>query len=408
MSVELNSTLSLTNTVTLKNRFYKSAMSEQLADDDHNPTESLFKLYETWAEGGSAICVTGNLMIDRTAIAEPKNCVLDEQSDLDKYRQWARQGTKNNTQLWVQLNHPGKQVPSFISSEPVAPSAIPFEGDLGKGFKAPRAMTEFDILKTIQAFATSARLAKECGFNGVQIHSAHGYLVNQFLSPRHNQRDDQWGGNPENRRRFVLEVYKAVRAEVGDDYPVGIKLNSADFLKDGFSEEDSMAVVKVLTDAGINLIEVSGGTYEAAAMMGVGIKEGTKKREAYFLEYAEKVRQVSGTTLAVTGGFRSSKAMSSALSEGATDLIGIARPMTVEPSLPLKAMNDSNYKIEVNIRSTGSAILDQIGMLDLNWYEAQLARLGKGKLPNENLSGWSVLFHTVASIGRFAFKKRRA
>ena len=408
MSVQLSSELRLTESVTIKNRFYKAAMSEQLADDSHNPTESLFKLYETWAEGGAGICVTGNLMVDRSAIAEPKNAVLDEQSDLEKYRHWAKRGSKNNTQLWVQLNHPGKQVPSFISSEPVAPSAIPFEGDLGKGFKTPRAMTEFDILKTIQAFATSARLAKECGFHGVQIHSAHGYLVNQFLSPRHNQRDDQWGGNAENRRRFVLEVYKAIRKEVGDSFPIGIKLNSADFLKDGFSEQDSLAVVQALSEAGINLIEISGGTYEAPAMMGVDIKESTRRREAYFLDYAEKVRKVTHTPLAVTGGFRSAKAMSSALSEGATDFIGVARPMTVEPSLPEKAMNDPEYRIEVSIRSTGSAILDQIAMLDLNWYEAQLARMGKGKKPDKKLSGWSVFFHTIASIGRFAFKKRRA
>ncbi len=408
MSVGLDSTLSLTNTVTLKNRFFKSAMSEQLADDDHNPTESLFTLYETWAKGGAGICVTGNVMVDRSAIAEPKNAVLDEQSDLDKYRRWAKRGTKNNTQLWAQLNHPGKQVPSFISSEPVAPSAIPFGGDLGKGFKTPKAMTEFDILKVIQAFATSARLAKECGFQGVQIHSAHGYLVNQFLSPRHNHRDDQWGGNEENRRRFVLEVYKAIRETVGDSFPIGIKLNSADFLKDGFSEEDSMAVVKALSEAGINLIEVSGGTYEAPAMMGANIKKSTKKREAYFLEYAEKVRQITDTPLVVTGGFRSSKAMSSALTEGATDLIGIARPMAVEPSLPEKAINDPDYKITVKIRSTGSALLDQIAMLELNWYEAQLARMGKGKQPKVNLSGWGVFFHTLGSVGRFAFKKRRA
>ncbi|WP_062262003.1 NADH:flavin oxidoreductase/NADH oxidase family protein [Endozoicomonas arenosclerae] len=405
---KLDTELPLTSSVTLKNRFFKAAMSEQLGDSDHNPTPELFKLYETWAKGGAGICVTGNLMVDRNALGEPKNVVLDHQSDLSKFREWVRHGTENNTQLWAQLNHPGKQIPSFISSEPVAPSAIALEGELEKGFKKPRAMTEQEINDVIKAFARTAELAKEVGFQGVQIHSAHGYLVNQFLSPRHNQRDDQWGGSVENRQRFVIEVFKAIRNAVGDTFPIGIKLNSADFMKDGLSEEESMGVVKALSEAGIDLIEVSGGTYESPAMMGVDLKESTKKREAYFLEYAIKARQHTNKVLVVTGGFRSAAAMNEALQENACDMIGLGRPMAMQPDLPQKAMDNPDFKIEVAIKSTGFEILDKIAMLDLTWYEAQLSLMGKGKQPNSSLSGWNVLLQTLGNMGSYAFRKRRA
>ncbi len=238
---------------TLKNRFFKSAMSEQLGDRQHNPTSGLARLYRTWAEGGLGLSVTGNVMIDRTALGEPKNVVLDEQSDLAAFRHWATEGQVNGCQVWMQLNHPGKQIPSYLTKEPVAPSSIALGGGLEYAFNKPRALTEAEILDIIQKFATGARLAKETGFAGVQIHGAHGYLVSQFLSPRHNQRTDQWGGTAENRRRFVLEVYRAIRDTVGADFPVGIKLNSADFMKGGFTEEESMDVVKALAEASLKM-----------------------------------------------------------------------------------------------------------------------------------------------------------
>ncbi|MGI9279243.1 MAG: NADH:flavin oxidoreductase/NADH oxidase family protein [Endozoicomonas sp.] len=405
--IHLDSELPLTTSVTIKNRFFKAAMSEQLSDRNHNPTPELFKLYETWARGGTGICVTGNLMVDRNALGEPKNVVLDPQSDLSIFREWVRHGTANNTQLWAQLNHPGKQTPSFMSSEPLAPSAIALEGELEKGFKKPRAMTHEEINDVIKAFATSAGLAKEVGFQGVQIHSAHGYLVNQFLSPRHNQRNDQWGGSAENRQRFVLEVFKAIRESVGEAFPIGIKLNSADFMKDGLSEEESMEVVRTLSDAGIDLIEVSGGTYESPAMMGVNLKESTLKREAYFLEYAIKARQHTDKVLVVTGGFRSAAAMSSALHDNACDMIGLGRPMAMQPDLPQQAINSPDFKTTVQFKSTGIEILDKIAMLDLTWYEAQLSLMGKGKQPNTNLSGWNVLLQTLGNMGSYAFRKKR-
>lgn len=406
--INLNTAFTLKNGTVIKNRLFKSAMSEQLGTKDHNPTKGLATLYKTWAEGGLGLSITGNIMIDRSALGEPKNVVLDTQSDLEPFKKWAQAGSANGSHIWPQLNHPGKQIPNFITEEPVAPSAIALENGLEKGFNKPRALTESEILEIIQKFATAAELSKKAGFTGVQIHGAHGYLVSQFLSPRHNQRDDQWGGPLENRMRFVLAVYHAIREKVGKDFPIGIKLNSADFMRGGFTEEDSMEVVKALASAGIDLIEISGGTYESPSMVGHKMKPTTQKREAYFLEYAEKVRSLIDTPLVVTGGFRSADGMVTALRSGATDFIGLARPLAVYPNLPNDLMADENHSIELRPLTTGVKLVDKMAMLDITWYEFQLARMAQKKAPKPNMSEWGTFFKTLLGAGMYAFKKRRA
>jgi len=406
--IAIKSDLNLKRGPFLKNRLAKSAMSEQLGDRDHNPTPGIARLYRTWAEGGLGLSMTGNVMIDRKALGEPKNVVLDERSDLDAFRHWAKEGQVNGSRLWMQLNHPGKQIPRFLSKEPVAPSAIPLGRGLEKVFARPRALTTDEIQAIIGKFAFAAARAKETGFSGVQIHGAHGYLVSQFLSPRHNQRDDEWGGSQENRRRFVLAVYQAIRDAVGDDFPIGIKLNSADFMKDGFSEEESMDVVKALSEAGIDLIEISGGTYESPAMTGHKVAESTRKREAYFLDYADAVRQHTDVPLMVTGGFRSAAAMSEALASGATDLIGLARPVAVSPAWPRELLADDNARLELKRPTTGIKGLDKAFMLDITFYETQLARLAAGKNAKPKQSPWFTVAHTATQLGLNAIKPRRA
>ncbi|WP_028118090.1 NADH:flavin oxidoreductase/NADH oxidase family protein [Ferrimonas senticii] len=389
------------------NRVFKSAMSEQLGDKHHNPMPEQARLYQRWAEGQVGICVSGNVMIDRSALGEPGNVVLDDHSDLDAFRQWTSAADRQGSQLWIQLNHPGKQIPAALAKVPLAPSAIPLGRGLEKSFNTPRAMTEAEIRATINDFANAAKLAKQVGFKGVQIHGAHGYLVSQFLSPRHNQRQDQWGGNAENRMRFVVEVYHAIRAAVGDDFPVGIKLNSADFMKDGFDESESMAVLTTLDNAGIDLIEISGGTYESPSMMGANQRQSTIDREAYFLEYAEQARKQVRCTLVVTGGFRSSKAMNAALQSGATDMIGLGRPLSLYPDLAKLAIADAGFIADVGNPTTGVKGVDRAAMLSITWYEAQLRRIGRGKLPKPNLSGWYAVFDTFGRLGKHAFVKRR-
>ena len=338
--------------------------------------------------------------------------VLDEASDLEAFRRWTAAGSAHGAQFWAQLNHPGKQSPKFLSPEPVAPSAIPLQGGLEKGFNTPRALSEAEIEAVINQFATSARLAKEVGFSGVQIHGAHGYLVSQFLSPRHNQRQDAWGGTAEKRRRFVLAVYAAIRKAVGPHYPVGIKLNSADFQKGGFTEEESMDVVAALAEAGIDLIEISGGTYESPAMVGrakgAPQKASTRQREAYFLQYAEQVRSRVSTPLVVTGGFRTAAGMQAALDSGACDMVGLGRPMALEPDLPQRAMNEPDYAITLRPLTTGVRLVDRMAMLDITWYERQLARMARGLDPRASLSEWWSFAATLAGSGLYALRQRRA
>lgn len=402
----LNDELTLQRGTPIKNRLIKSAMSEQLGNARQDPDERLARLYRTWANGGIGLAMTGNVMIDRNALGEPKNVVLDEQSNLDAFRHCAEQGQVNATQLWMQINHPGKQIPKFLNSQPVAPSAIPLGNGLDKLFATPRALGTDEIDAIIGRFARSAHLAKETGFAGVQIHGAHGYLVSQFLSPRHNQREDEWGSSPANRRRFVLAVYEAIRDAVGPDLPVGIKLNSADFMKDGFSEEESMDVVRALTEAGIDLIEISGGTYEAPAMTGFRAKK-ENQREAYFLDYADAVRRHTDVALMVTGGFRSAPAMQQALDSGATDFIGLARPVAVDPSLPRTLLSNPQAKLAIKRPSTGFKGLDKALMLDITYYESHLARHADGKKPKPALSPWITVAGTFGAMGVNAFKPRR-
>jgi 2,4-dienoyl-CoA reductase-like NADH-dependent reductase (Old Yellow Enzyme family) len=408
-SPSFDTPLALPCGATLKNRFLKSSMSEQLGDRARDPTSGLAVLYRTWAEGGTGLQVTGNVMIDRGALGEPGNVVLDEGSDLAAFERCAEAARRDGTHAFVQLNHPGKQSPRFLSKEPVAPSAIPLRGRVAAGFHPPRALREDEIERIVARFATAARLAQRAGFTGVQIHGAHGYLVSQFLSPRHNQRADRWGGSAEGRRRFVMEVYRAIRAEVGRTFPVCIKLNSADFLRDGLGEDESMAVVDALAEEGIDLIEISGGTYEAPAMMGA-MSSRTARREAYFLEYAEKVRARTRTRvpLAVTGGFRSGSAMSEALRSGATDLVGMARPLAVYPDFPRRLLADAAAAVTLERPSTGVAAIDLLAMLDVTWYEAQLERLSRGKPAQPDLGAWWAVAQVARRIGLHAFSPLRA
>ncbi len=391
----------------LANRFLKSAMSEQLGDARRDPSPGLATLYRTWSRGGPAVLVTGNVMVDRGAIGEPKNVALDERSDLAAFERWAEAGREAGNEVWMQLNHPGRQVPAFMRMQPVAPSSVPLGGSLRRAFKTARALTDAEIEAIVGRFARAAELAKQTGFTGVQIHGAHGYLVSQFLSPLHNLREDAWGGTPERRRRFVLELYDAIRARVGPSFPVSIKLNSADFQRGGFDEAESMAVVDALVARGIDLVEVSGGNYEAPVMAGAGMKDRSRAREAYFLDYAEKVRARSQVPLAVTGGFRTGRAMLEAIRSGATDVIGMARPMAMAPDLPARLLRNPDDAITLPPPRTGIRALDRIAMLDVTYYEAQLERMAAGKLPDAGLSPWSAVLLTFGRVGAHAFSPRR-
>jgi len=392
---------------TIANRLVKSAMSENMATKSL-PNANLIRLYETWGKGGLGLVITGNVMVDSSELGEPNNLVLENESSVEKFRELTARAKAAGTAIWAQINHPGRQAPAPISRVTVAPSAIAVKIG-GIAFRKPRPLEESEIIQITERFATTARLCKEAGFDGVQIHGAHGYLVSQFLSPLANVRDDKWGGSLENRMRFVVEVYRAMRKAVGKKFPIGIKINSADFQRGGFEEGDAIEVVKALESEGIDVIEISGGTYESAAMTGVKT-ESTRSREAYFLEFAEKVKANAQVPIMLTGGFRSSAGMREAIYSGAVDFIGLARPLAMEPDLAKRLIRDESARSDVEPVKTGIAAIDKSGMLEMGYYALQLKRISEGKEPDKNLNplmalpllGWS---YTSGIIGKLFARK---
>ena len=398
--------LTFTNGKTAKNRFFKSAMEEQLAK--HNqPTQMLVHLYDTWAKGGIGISVTGNVMVAENGKGSINDVVITDERSMDTLKAWAKAGTQNDTLLIMQINHAGKQSPKVINPVPVAPSAVALKGMDGF-INPPRALADNEIETIIQQFIQTAKIAEQAGFSGVQIHGAHGYLVSQFLSPHHNQRTDKWGGSLENRMRFLVEIYQGIRAVVRPEFLVGLKLNSADFQKGGFDETDSIQVVQKMSELGIDFIEISGGNYESPEMLTA--KASTKQREAFFIDYAEKARAVSQVPLIITGGFRSQLAMNDALNSGHLDFIGIARPLALMPDLPNQIKNGTYQIITTERIKTGFAPVDKkLGaVLEMDWYMYQMALIGRGKQPNPKLSPWKVLLKTLWENGKAGLSTGRS
>ena len=382
--------------VHFKNKMIKGAMSEALANHAGQPNHLHLGLYEAWAKGGLGCAITGNVMVDFRAKNEPGVVVIETERDLEPLKQWAAIGKKHGMVQLVQLSHPGRQCPKGLNKETVAPSAVPFSPALAMSFGTPRALREDEILDIIQRFATSAAICEKAGFEGVQLHCAHGYLISQFLSPLTNKRQDQWGGSAENRMRFLLEIYKAVRAATSEQFIISVKLNSADFQRGGISEEDVIATFKAIDAAGIDLIEISGGSYEAPAMAGVKQekrKASTIAREAYFLDFAEKIRKQVQCKLMVTGGFRTVAGMNAALESGACDFIGMARPFAVEPDVTNRLIAGQDVRYAVDKIKTGISMIDKMAIMEVIWYAAQFKDIAEGKRPNPKLSPLKVFFH---------------
>lgn len=378
----------------LPNRIAKSAMSERLASRDGAPTDAHVKLYEAWARGGSGLLITGNVMVDAHAVAETGNVVVQDERHRASLAAWARASRSGGSAAWAQINHPGRQVPRFLNREAVAPSAVPLRGLTGAVFGRPRALTSVEIERIIERFAVAASVLAGAGFDGIQIHAAHGYLINQFLSPLTNLRDDAWGRDADGRMKFLIEVVRAVRSATGRDVSLGVKLNSADFQRGGFSEDESMRVVEALEAEGIELLEISGGTYESAAMFDEVPRASTKAREAFFLDYAEKVRERTKLPLLVTGGFRSRAGMDAALASGAVDLVGLARPLANEPDLPARLLARTAAAARHVQLSTGLKAIDAV--IQGGYHQAQIRRLADGLSTDAELSRLEALVHYVA------------
>lgn len=354
----LFSPLALPNGAMIPNRIAKAAMEENMADGDHAPSAELISLYRTWAEGGAGLIITGNVMVDARAMTGAAGVVLENDRYLDRFKTWAETARSGGAQVWMQINHPGRQMPAALGQETLAPSAIALNlGAQSKIFPMPREMTASNIAEVERRFVTTAVLAERAGFTGVEIHAAHGYLLSQFLSPLVNHRKDRWGGSLENRARLLLDIVRGVRAAVSSGFAVSVKLNSADFQRGGFSPEDAQTVVSMLAPLGVDLVELSGGSYEAPAMMGTARDERTLAREAYFLEFAREIAAVAKMPLMVTGGIKRREVAEQVIESGVA-MAGIATALAIEPNLP---------------RNWRSGQLDVPALKPINWKNKPLA-----------------------------------
>jgi 2,4-dienoyl-CoA reductase-like NADH-dependent reductase (Old Yellow Enzyme family) len=340
---------------------------------------------------------------------------------------WAKAGTSGGNHLWMQINHPGRQSPRYVTREPLAPSAeqLGLLGNFGK----PRALTEPEILDLIQRFAQVSVIARDCGFTGVQIHAAHGYLLSCFLSPVTNRRTDAWGGPLENRARMLIETLRATRRAVGADFPISIKLNSDDFRKGGFTNDECVQVVRWLNDESVDLLELSGGNYEQPALLGhqgdattaAPKRESTRRREAYFLDYAEHVRAVAKMPLMVTGGFRTREAMESAIGDGACDVIGLARPLCTHTDVAGALLRGETRELPAFERglqlaqrglfspTSRMALFRQLNAFgEIGWYYLNLFRLADGLGPDLQRGALSALVGYLGTEYRAAWRMHHA
>ena len=404
--------------VQLPNRLAKAAMTEGLADLRGVPPPALTQLYRIWSEGGAGMLLTGNVVIDHYHLERPGNVVIDREPDEARrlaLANWATAATSAGNQAWVQISHAGRQTMKTVTPHPKAPSAIKLALPGGQ-FGVPVALTADEIEDIVRRFALAARVVQEAGFTGVQIHAAHGYLLSQFLSPRTNQRTDQWGGSLENRARLLLDIVDATRAAVGPEFPVAVKLNSADFQKGGFAFEDSLVVARWLADHSVDLLEVSGGTYEQPKLLGLeglepieeqAVAESTLRREAYFVDFALAMREAVEIPLMVTGGFRSRAAMEQALDEGGAALIGLGRPMCVQTDGPKRLLDGAQelprFEQQLSLLPSWLSFLNGIGLIRTlssfatqYWFYAQLAAIGEEGKARDDLSVFSATRQLMA------------
>ncbi|MGX9672542.1 NADH:flavin oxidoreductase/NADH oxidase family protein [Mycobacterium sp. HM-7] len=376
--VAVGSPLTLPCGVTLPNRIAKAAMSEQLAHTDGSPSQTLIRLYSAWGRGGAGLLVTGNVMIDRRAYVEPRNVTVEDDRHLEAIGNWTRAGSREGAVMVMQINHPGRVAVGPLHRRPVGPSALRPQA-VGFNLRKPRALSLDDIADVRRRFARTAELAVAGGFSGVQVHAAHGYLLSQFLSPIANQRDDRYGGNAENRRRLLLEVVADVRKAIGRNAILSVKLNSADFQRGGLEERESLDIALSLEQAGIDLLEISGGNYEAPAMTGVVVNPN-RSPEAYFLRYAEALRSRSTMPVMLTGGMRTLSFMNRMLRDGTVDVIGLGRPFAIRPDVATGLLTGCREPVTLPTapRIPIPEAVPVNSYLQLAWHAAHFRRIARG------------------------------
>ncbi len=391
--------LILPNGSTIPNRIAKAAMEENMADLDQSPSEKLMRLYQAWADGGSGLIITGNVMIDSRAMTGPGGVVLEDDRHLDKFKKWAQISKSKGAQVWLQINHPGRQMMANLGQKTWAPSAIALDlGNMSKHFNTPYAMTKDVIHDVIQRFVRTSQFAEQAGFTGVEIHAAHGYLLSQFLSPLTNQKTDEWGGSLENRARLLLDIVKAVRAVVSPQFAVAVKLNSADFQRGGFSADDAKQVVLMLNELSVDLVELSGGSYEAPAMQGEARDGRTLAREAYFVDFARDIQKVAKMPVMVTGGIRRRPVAEQVVQSG-VDMVGIGTALAIDPYLPRDwQLGKDNAPQLPPITWKNKPLASLANMATVKF---QLGKLSRGRAPNPKVSPlWALILQLATTAKR--------
>ncbi len=409
MTIRINDSLTLPSGLTIPNRLVKAAMTEGLADVHNIATDKLATLYKRWASGQIGLQLTGNVQIDRRHLERAGNVVIsgdqtnEQRARLAAYAEAAKSG---GGKVMMQISHAGRQTPITVNDAPLAPSAVSLKMP-GGTFGSPRPMSDEDVEAVIAGFAHAAKTARETGFDGVQLHAAHGYLISQFLSPLSNLREDRWGGSLENRARLLIESIRAVKSSCGSDFAVAVKLNSTDFQKGGFSHEDCLAVIDMLNAEGLDFVEISGGNYEQPQMAGIsglepafedGVRESTRQREAYFASYAKSVQSRAAMPLLVTGGFRTVAGMNEALVSGEADMIGLGRPLCADPDVPAKLLSGDMAEAPafektlqlgptkwLSVNSPIGIIKGLNGWGQQGWFCLQIKRMGEGLDPDLKL-----------------------
>lgn len=389
----------------LPNRLAKAAMEESLAEPGQLPGARIEGLYRRWAQGGAGLLLTGNVMVDSRAMTGPATIALEQDTPLDGFRAWSAAAKSAGGKVMMQISHPGRQVFAAMGGLVWAPSEVALDmGKHSKMFRTPQAMTQENIDELIARFATTARRAQEAGFDGVQIHAAHGYLISQFLSPHTNQRSDGWGGAIAGRARLLIAVVRAVRQVVQPGFAVAVKLNSADFQRGGFSDSDAQTVVEMLNHEAVDFVELSGGSYESPAMQGRTADGRTLAREAYFLEFARTLSGHARMPLMTTGGILRPQVACSVLAGGVA-LVGMGTALALAPDLPRQwAQGQDTVAPAVHIGWKDKTL---VGLATMALTRSQLHRLAEGKRPKPQASPlWTLVLDQLRS--RRMIKRYRA
>ena len=348
----------------LKNRFVSSATVECLVLEDNRITDDYLKVYQRLSKGGVGLIIPGNYFVNKTGVAVAKNLVIDNDKVIADLRKLTSLVHENGTRIIAQLNHGGRQCnPEVIGQTPLSPSSVK---DRLTGIRPRKIKTE-EIEEIVEAFAKAALRVKQAGFDGVQIKAAHGYLINQFLSARTNRRKDDWGGSLNKRMRFLLEIYQAMRNQVGKEFPILVKINSQDNIKNGVTLSESIALSKKLDEIGIDAIEISGGIKETGftttkgdipedillknvnilkRLLFVFIKGKLKKaaqfKEGYHLNQATAIKNSVSVPIILVGGIRKRVMMENILEQGNADLVSMSRPFIRQPNLVNQFLKNQN------------------------------------------------------------------